>query len=146
MFKSHSKSLAVGSYGFTLVELMIAVAIVGIISTFAIPSYSNYMIRSRLTEAPPQLLTASAKMERTYLDNRAYTCPGAVTDTRFTVTCTGDATSFTLTASNLSSAGLGSAGDYKFTLNQLGVRGTTAFPSTTGSTTCWLADKNGSCF
>ncbi|MEP3561965.1 MAG: prepilin-type N-terminal cleavage/methylation domain-containing protein [Marinobacter sp.] len=47
------------SKGFTLIELMIVVAIIGILATFAIPSYHSYAIRAKLTE--PLQAIASAK-------------------------------------------------------------------------------------
>ncbi len=148
MYRPRPGYPAGGSHGFTLIELMVAVAVLGIMAAVAVPSYTSYMKKSRLTEAPPLLLTMSARMERTFLDTRAYNCPNVNTvSERFTVSCDSKGTNFTLTATSRDDVGLGDkAGDYKFTLNNLGQRATTAFPKTKGSKTCWMADENGSCF
>lgn len=59
--------------GFTLVELMIVVAIVGILATIAYPSYQEYGRRAKRAEARAHLLDAAARMERFYSDNNQYT-------------------------------------------------------------------------
>ncbi|GKT08977.1 type IV pilin protein [Desulforhabdus sp. TSK] len=58
--------------GFTLVELMIVVAITGILAAVAIPAYINYVNRVKQSEAASQLLTARIEMEEFYLDNNRY--------------------------------------------------------------------------
>lgn len=58
--KSHRRS----STGFTLIELVIAVAIVGILSAIAIPMYSEYTDRAKRADAMQALLSAAAAMER----------------------------------------------------------------------------------
>lgn len=58
--------------GFTLIEVMIVVAIVAILSMIAIPSYRDYIIRGQLTEATTALQSYRAMMERYYQDNRTY--------------------------------------------------------------------------
>ena len=61
------------SRGFTLIELMIAVAIVAILAAIAIPSYSDYVRRGRLTDAISRLSAMRVKMEQYFQDNRVYT-------------------------------------------------------------------------
>ncbi len=59
--------------GFTLIELMITVAIVGILAAIAYPSYQNYILRSHRSEGQALLNEAAARMERYYAQNNAYT-------------------------------------------------------------------------
>ncbi len=58
--------------GFTLIELMIAVAIVGILSAIAYPSYTQYMVRGKRSEGRAALLDTAAKLERFYSDRSRY--------------------------------------------------------------------------
>lgn len=58
--------------GFTLVELMITVAIVAILSAVAIPSYQQYILKSRRAVAKTFLLDVSAKQQQYLLDARTY--------------------------------------------------------------------------
>lgn len=59
--------------GFTLIELMIVVAIIGIISAIAYPSYDKYMKRSRRADAKVGLSNIVDREERYYLQNNTYT-------------------------------------------------------------------------
>ena len=59
--------------GFTLIELMIVIAIVSIITAVALPSYSKYTARSKRSEARTALLDMAARQERHYSNNRQYT-------------------------------------------------------------------------
>lgn len=59
--------------GFTLIELMITVAILAIIAAVAIPSYSSYVDRGKRAEARTALLDIAARQERHYSNNRQYT-------------------------------------------------------------------------
>lgn len=58
--------------GFTLIELMVTVAIVGILAAVAYPSYIQYVVHSNRAAAESFLLEVSATQERYLLDNRAY--------------------------------------------------------------------------
>ena len=58
--------------GFTLIELMIAIAIVAILAAIVVPSYTDYIRRSRVTEAVSTLSAMRVKMEQYYQDNRSY--------------------------------------------------------------------------
>jgi len=58
--------------GFTLLEVMITVAIVGILAAIALPSYSYFITRSRIIEATSALGDIRSQMEKYYMDNRQY--------------------------------------------------------------------------
>ena len=61
------------AFGFTLIELMIVVAIVGILATVAYPSYLDYVVRSNRSEAPRELVRLANLQEQLFVDSRAYT-------------------------------------------------------------------------
>ncbi|MCE5335304.1 MAG: prepilin-type N-terminal cleavage/methylation domain-containing protein [Desulfobacteraceae bacterium] len=58
--------------GFTLVELMVVVSILGILASIAVPAYINYINRSKQSEAATMLMMARLEMEEFYADNRRY--------------------------------------------------------------------------
>ncbi|MBX2881160.1 MAG: type IV pilin protein [Granulosicoccus sp.] len=58
--------------GFTMVELLIVVAIMGIITAIAIPSYSGYVTESRRTDAKTLLLEAAGEQTRFFSENNSY--------------------------------------------------------------------------
>ncbi len=139
--------------GFTLIELMVAVAIVAIIATVAYPQYTDSVRRSRLVEATGALASARVRLEQYYQDNRNYgstaTACGvaAPTGDNFTYSCTWGSTSssqsFLLTATGKSSAGLSGT---SYTTNQDNLQQTTAFPGASGlPVNCWLRRKGDTC-
>ncbi len=139
--------------GFTLIELMIAVAIVAILAMVAIPSYSAYIMRGHLAEAANGLAATRAQMERHFQDNRSYATVGTFTTPcaassgltygHFTVSCSGTPTATTFT---LQAVGSGPVSGFTYTINQADVRATTA--AATGWNTCaskWLVKKGDTC-
>jgi type IV pilus assembly protein PilE len=60
------------SAGFTLIELMIAVAVLGILAAIAIPNYTRYVERSRVTDGQAGLMQAAQEMERCYTVQSTY--------------------------------------------------------------------------
>jgi type IV pilus assembly protein PilE len=138
--------------GMTLIELMIVVAIAGILAAVGYPMYADYVIRGRLTEAFSTLGAQGVRMEQFFQDQRTYagacatgTVAPPMTDTAyFTYTCpTLSATAYTLTAT-----GAGSMAGFTYTLNQANAQVTTSLPSSwtlPSPSTCWVRSKDGSC-
>ncbi|BBN80946.1 type IV minor pilin protein PilE [Pseudoalteromonas sp. A25] len=59
--------------GFTLLEALIVLVILGIVASVAYPSYRNFLVKAARSEAMVVLLDAANKQEQYYVDNRSYT-------------------------------------------------------------------------
>lgn len=125
--------------GFTLIELMIAVAIVAILAGVALPAYQDYMRRGNIPEATAGLGQGRITMEQWFQDNRTYegaACLG--NGKKFNFTCNTAATTFLITAT-----GKDNMTGFSYTINQDNAR-TSTTPWGNGAT-CWITRKGDSC-
>jgi type IV pilus assembly protein PilE len=161
--------------GFTLLELMVTVMVVAILAAIALPSYSDYVLRSKFVEATGNLADLRIKMEQYYMDNRSYSTAGDNTicgipglpngntptaaDARyFTYRCAPSnpaglgAQQYVLTAIGVAAQGLGGL---SFTVNEANAK-TTAVDAASNmanrgytvgapSATCWMRKKPAEC-
>ncbi|MBI5334095.1 MAG: prepilin-type N-terminal cleavage/methylation domain-containing protein [Burkholderiales bacterium] len=136
--------------GFTLIELMIAVAIVGILAAVAYPSYTDYVRRGQLPEAFDTLSSMRVRMEQFYQDNRSYqnaagNC-GVANPTlkNFDVACviSSSGQAYTITATGKTGA---AARGHEYTINEANVRRTTKFKGTTANLSCWATRSATEC-
>jgi type IV pilus assembly protein PilE len=132
--------------GFSLVELMVAVGIVGILTAIAIPSYSAYVKKANRTDATRSLSVTAQALERCYSQNFTYaaaTCPVAgvspvpSSQGYYSVTITvvaGPPQTYSLTAVPVHEPQTADATCTSFTLNSTGLQGATPAGNTQ---TCW---------
>lgn len=146
--------------GFTLVELMIVVVIVGILASIAMPSYSNYVRRGKVAEAATNLASARVTMEQWYQDNRSYKTSRGAAGTacgpsmpnaeNFTFSCVaGTDDTYIITATGVASKGM-SGFAYKIDQSNTKTSDITAPATSEGwnnpnPNTCWTTKPGGSC-
>lgn len=146
---NQTKHRLLNQSGFTLVELMVVVAIIGILASIAVPAYTDYVKRGKAAEATSTLGDLKVKMEQYFQDNRTYVgadllvpgpcSPPAGTTKYFTYACALTANTFTITATGVASHGMTG---FSFGVDQNNAK-TSTFDGTSGA--CWLSSKTGSC-
>jgi type IV pilus assembly protein PilE len=114
-------------HGFTLIEVMIVVAIVGILSTIAYPTYTEYIARGHRSEARAALLQAAQWLERSATATGTYPLTAAfpanlkkVPNDRYNISMVSDGSTFTLTATPKGAQASDKCGNY--TLSNTGER------------------------
>jgi len=135
--------------GFTLIELMLAVTIVGILTAIALPAYSGYMLRARLSEAFTGLAGVQPLLEQHWSNTRSY----AGADDASLKLMPPNSTNFTFSLSSSSASayvvtatGRAGASGFTYTIDQSSNRATTSVPSGwTTSVGCWVDRKPGQC-
>ncbi|NWB97814.1 type IV pilin protein [Pseudomonas gingeri] len=126
------------SSGFTLIELMIAVVVVGILAAVAYPNYLSYVKKTHRYEIAELISEQAQTLERFYTRNATYVGVTGLSagNSYYNITSTLAATTFTLTATP--STGSMMVGDMcgNYTLDNTGAR---ANPGSVGATTkdCW---------
>jgi type IV pilus assembly protein PilE len=142
--------------GFTLIEVMIVVAIVGILAAVAYPAYTDYILRGKIAEAISTLAQTRAKMEQYFLDNRTYAGSDAATlpcnaaelsagKKHFDFACTNlGVGTYDVTATGKAADGMG---PFTYAINQANVRSSTitGLSGWSGNATCWVTKKGGIC-
>lgn len=137
--------------GFSLIELMIAVAVAAIIAAFAIPAYRDHLQRTYAAEATSGLVLSALRLEQYYQDHRSYsdgkTCGTTLpTDGRFHFSCTlsDEGQAFLLTAGGRDQDAMA---DFEYTLDQRGRQRTTALPRGWAGPPldCWITRRGQTC-
>lgn len=149
-----------GQSGFTLIEVMVTVAIIGILAAIAYPSYTDYVLRGRLVDATNALSATRTRMEQHYQDNRTYEsfksaegktivspCLQTQSAGTFKLTCEKALTSSTYT---ITATGSGSTSGFEFTINEKNDQFTTKLLprwGTVPSSGCrgWIVKKGQAC-
>lgn len=146
------------AWGFTLIELMIVIAVVAILAAVALPAYGDYLRRGQLPEAFTNLADLRVKMEQYYQDQRDYgntggtVCANTATNppswntfapaaaTHFTFACTliGPAGAVNQGYRITATGSGGRTAGHAYTITHDNVQATTSFKGASVAKACWL--------
>jgi type IV pilus assembly protein PilE len=134
--------------GFTLIEVMITVAIVAILAAVALPAYTEYVTRGKIPDATSNLAVKRTQIEQFFLDNRTYEgAPACNADTNRSQNFDFSCSAVTATTYTLQAVGKGSMAGFTYTINQANAKATViSSPSNWASNaSCWVVRKSGAC-
>ncbi len=130
-------------HGFNLIEVMVVVAIMGLLASIAVPGYQDYIKSGNSIEAPSNLANCRVQAEQFFQDNFTYVGFACVpSDAKYFDYSVENqsATTYTLRAAGRAAQNMG---NFEFTVNQDNAKSST-FDGTTGAT-CWLTSSSGTC-
>lgn len=143
--------------GFSLIELMVVLAVGAIIATVALPAYQNYVTRSKIPDATSALSAKRVQMEQYFQDNHTYVgapaCNNDTTTSRyFTFSCAGfvvDANNYTIQATGGNGGDQSMAG-FTYTVDQtFAKKSAIAAPANPAwiapAANCWITKTGGQC-
>ena len=133
--------------GFTLIEVLVTIAIIGILMAVAMPAYTDYVIRGRLAEAFSALGNAQAAAEQYWANKRDYTgFDAAATFPQSTANFSYALSNVSPSSYTITATGAGKMTGFVYTINQSGTHATTASPAGWGTNAnCWVDHKGGAC-
>jgi type IV pilus assembly protein PilE len=144
--------------GFTLIELMVVVAIMGILAAIAVPMYGDYVTRGRIIDGTSKMGDVRTQMEKYFMDNRTYVDAGGLCGAQasiagynkdpagnFTISCPGPtATTYTIQADGIKARGMSG---FSYSVDQANVKLTLGVGGSWSGkgNQCWVLKKDGSC-
>lgn len=141
-FRNHAINMT--QRGFTLIELMIVVVIIGLLTAITLPNYIDYVRNTKITEATSMLADLRIRMEQYYQDNRTYVgglcTPSAGMSKYFAYTCVSDVNTYTITANGVPSEGMSG---YTYSINHSNLKTSSLPDGSSGN--CWLTKKGTTC-
>lgn len=143
--------------GFTMIELMMVVAVIAILAAIAVPMYGSYVMRGKIIDATSHLGDLRTQMEKFFMDNRTYLNGAAcgvqpIIDAynadparNFNFSCPAvTATTYTLQADGIATRGMP---NFQYQINEQNQKATTnVYSGWSGAgAACWVIKSDGSC-
>lgn len=139
--------------GFTLIELMIVVAVMAILAAIVVPTYTSFVQRSRIIDGTARLGDFRTQMERYFMDNRTYlngaACgiadPPLAGGDSFQIACVaaaGPPETYTVTATGVAAKGMSG---FTYRINQANAKSSSGPGGKFTNAACWALYPNGSC-
>ncbi len=138
--------------GFTMIELMIVVVVIGILAAIAVPMYGDAVTRGKIIDGTTKLGDFRTQMEKYFMDNRTYingaACgvanPAVAANDNFKITCAavpGPPETYTVTATGTN----GMSASFVYTVDQANAKTSAGPAGKYTNPTCWAVRKDGSC-